>query len=132
MTDKPILQPGPDHPITITANPGRVVVTSGDQVIADSRSALTLQEADYPPVQYLPLADVDLSLLEKTEHSTYCPFKGDASYYTISAAGEAGVNTVWTYEQPFSAVGEIANHVAFYADRVQIAVTDELAGVTDR
>ena len=110
--------PGPDHPITITPTARRVVVTVGGRVVADSRNALTLQEARYPAVQYVPLADVDLSLLERTTHATYCPYKGDCAYYSVPAGGERAVNAVWTYEQPFDAVAAIRGHVAFYPDRV--------------
>ena len=110
--------PGPDHPITITPNPKRVVVTVGGRVIADTRAALTLQEAAYPPVQYLPRADVDMALLERTAHATYCPYKGDCAYYSVPGGGERAVNAVWTYEQPYDAVAAIRDHVAFYPDRV--------------
>ncbi len=114
--------PGPDHPITVAKNPDRVVVKLGDQVLADTRDALSLQESTYPAVQYLPRDDVDFSLLERTEHTTYCPYKGDASYYSILPAGAAGVNAVWTYEQPYDAVADIRDHVAFYADKVSIEI----------
>ena len=118
MTSKTIKIPGPDHPITITPNPKRVVVTVGGRVVADSRAALTLQEAAYPPVLYLPRADVDMALLERTAHATYCPYKGDCAYYSIPAGGERAVNAVWTYEQPYDAVAAIRGLVAFYPDRV--------------
>ncbi|MET7277449.1 DUF427 domain-containing protein [Kribbella sp. NPDC005582] len=114
--------PGPDHPITIAKNPDRVVVKLGDQVLADTRDALSLQESTYPAVQYIPRDDVDFALLERTEHTTYCPYKGDASYYSIRPAGAAGVNAVWTYEQPYDAVADIRDHVAFYADKVSIEI----------
>ena len=91
--------PGPDHPITITPNKQRVLVRAGGSLIADSREALTLQEASYPPVQYIPRKDVDMNLLQRTTHSTHCPYKGDASYYSIPNAGEKAVNAVWTYEE---------------------------------
>ena len=117
-TAKTVRIPGPDHPITITPNPKRVVVTVGGRVIANSRAALTLQEAAYPPVQYLPRADVDMALLERTAHATYCPYKGDCAYYSIPAGGERADNAVWTYEQPYDAVAAIRDHVAFYPDRV--------------
>jgi len=119
MSDKPILQPGPDHPITIDANPERVVVTVAGQVVADTRHALTLREADYPPVPYIPLDDVDTSLLVATDHSSYCPYKGDASYYSVPVGGERSANAVWTYRAPYDAVAEIKDHVAFYPDRVE-------------
>ena len=118
MTARTVRIPGPDHPITITPTQGRVVVTVAGRVVADSRHALTLQEASYPAVQYVPRADVDLSLLERTDHATYCPYKGDCGYYSVPAGGERAVNAVWTYEQPYDAVAAIREHVAFYPDRV--------------
>ena len=121
MSDKQIRQPGPDHPIRIEQNPGRVAVAVDGQVIADTRDALTLWEANYPPVQYIPLSDVDTSLLQPTDHYTYCPFKGDCSYYTILAGGPRTVNAVWTYEAPYDAVAAIKDHVAFYPNRVDIS-----------
>jgi uncharacterized protein (DUF427 family) len=114
--------PGPDHPITVGKNPDRVVVKAGDQVIADTRDALSLQEASYPAVQYIPRRDVDLTLLERTDHRTYCPYKGDASYFSVLPAGPDGVNAVWTYEQPYDAVGDIREYLAFYPDRVSIEI----------
>jgi uncharacterized protein (DUF427 family) len=118
MTDKPIRIPGPDHPITIDANPARVVVRLAGRVAADTRNALTLREASYPPVQYIPRADVDIALLEPTDHSTYCPYKGDASYFSIPAGGERSVNAVWSYEHPHDAVAAVRGYLAFYPDRV--------------
>ena len=118
MTAKPTKLPGPDHPITIERNPARVVVVAGGRVIADTRKALTLREATYPPVQYIPREDVDMSLLERTHHATYCPYKGECGYFSVPAGGERSVNAVWTYEAPFAAVGAIAGHLAFYPDRV--------------
>ena len=123
MTTKQIKQPGPDHPITIEANPARVVVSVAGRVVADTRDALTLREANYRPVQYIPLSDVDSSLLEPTDHATYCPYKGDCSYYSIPIGGEKSVNAVWTYEAPFAAVAEIKDRVAFYPERVD-AIAD--------
>jgi uncharacterized protein (DUF427 family) len=121
MTDKPIKQPGPDHPITVEPNPARVVVSVAGKVIADTQNALTLREADYPPAQYIPLSDVDESLLQATDHASYCPYKGDASYYSVPLAGEQGTNSVWSYRAPYAAVAEIKDHVAFYPERVEIA-----------
>jgi uncharacterized protein (DUF427 family) len=115
---RPVLQPGPDHPITITPNTSHVEVRVAGKTVADSHNAVSLQEANYPAVLYIPRADVDQSLLERTEHSTYCPFKGDASYYSIPAGGEKSVNAIWTYEAPHEAVAEIKDYVAFYPDRV--------------
>jgi len=122
MKDRQIRVPGPDHPITIERNPVRVVVSVAGRVIADTRDALTLRESTYPAVQYIPVKDVDMSLLEPTDHSTYCPYKGDCAYYSIPIGGEKSVNAVWTYEVPFAAVAEIKEHFAFYPDRV-----DEIA-----
>jgi uncharacterized protein (DUF427 family) len=118
MSDKPVLQPGPDHPITIERNDSRVVVSVAGRVVADTTSALTLREAAYPPVQYIPLADVDTSLLEATDHASYCPYKGDASYYSIPSGGERSANAVWEYREPFPAVAELKGCVAFYPNRV--------------
>ena len=86
--------------------------------IADTRNAVTLREADYPPVQYIPREDVDLSQSERTDHATYCPYKGDCNYYSVPAGGKKSVNAVWTYENPYPAVAQIKEHVAFYPDRV--------------
>jgi uncharacterized protein (DUF427 family) len=118
MAEKPIRIPGPDHPITIEANPSRVVVTVAGRVVADSRAALTVREASYPAVQYIPRKDVDMTLLARAQHDTYCPYKGDSAYYSIPSGGERSVNAVWTYESPYEAVAAIKDHVAFYPDRV--------------
>jgi uncharacterized protein (DUF427 family) len=118
MTDKRVKIPGPDHPISIEANPSRVTVTVGGRVIADTRDALTLREASYPAVQYIPRRDVEMAALVRSEHTTYCPYKGDASYYSIPAGGDRSINAVWTYETPFEAMKQIKDYVAFYPDRV--------------
>ncbi len=115
---KTVKIPGPDHPITIERTQARVVVTLNGRTIADSLSALTLKEASYPGVQYIPRKDVDMSQLARTEHASYCPYKGDASYYSLPAGGERSANAVWTYEAPYDAVAAIKDHVAFYPDRV--------------
>jgi uncharacterized protein (DUF427 family) len=110
--------PGPDHPITISPNDKRVRVTFAGRVIADTARALTLKEASYKPVLYIPRADADMSLLTPTDHHTHCPYKGDASYFTIRGDGRNGENAVWSYERPFPAMAEIKDHLAFYPDRV--------------
>jgi len=110
--------PGPDHPITITPNPKRLRVTFNGQVVAETTRALTLQEASYPAVQYIPREDADPALLKRTERSTHCPYKGDASYYSIEAGGRRAENAIWSYESPFPAMQQIAGHLAFYPDRV--------------
>ena len=111
-------RPGPDHPITVAASPGRVVVRVGGRVVADSKRALELREASYPPVQYIPCEDVAIDLLTRTAHTSHCPFKGDAAYYAITVDGTVLENAVWTYEAPFAAVAPIAGHLAFYAGKV--------------
>jgi uncharacterized protein (DUF427 family) len=118
MTDKPVKIPGPNHPISIEANPSRVVVTVAGTIIADTSAALTLREASYPPVQYIPRRDVNMAALTRSEHTSYCPYKVDASYYSIPAGGDRSRNVVWTYEAPFEAMAQIKDYVAFYPDRV--------------
>ena len=118
MTERTIKTPGPDHPITIEPNQGRVVVTLSGRVIADTREALTLREASYPPVQYIPRKDVDMAALTHSDTTTYCPYKGEATYFSIPAGGERSFNAIWTYEAPYNAVAEIKDHLAFYPDRI--------------
>jgi uncharacterized protein (DUF427 family) len=118
MTAKTVKLPGADHPITIERNPARIVVTIAGRVVADTRAALTLREASYAPVQYIPREDVDMALLARSDHATYCPYKGDCAYYSIPLGGEGSINAVWSYEAPFDAVAQIKDHLAFYPDRV--------------
>jgi uncharacterized protein (DUF427 family) len=113
--------PGADHPITVEPSGVRVVVRVGGQIIADTTKALTLREASYPPVQYIPLDDVDQALLTASATQTYCPYKGDASYYSITANG-GQADAIWYYPEPYAAVADIAGHVAFYPDKVHITV----------
>ena len=120
---KPIKIPGPDHPISIERNFSRVIVSVAGRVIADTREALTLSEAHYPAVDYIPRKDVDMTLLARTDRTTYCPYKGDAAYFSIPAGGERSINAVWTYEAPYPAVEAIRGHLAFYPDRVEITET---------
>ena len=94
MPEKQLKLPGPHHPISIQPNPARVVVSVAGIVVADTRNALTLREAAYPPVQYIPAEDVDFSQLERTNYATYCPYKGDCSYYSVPAGGKRSVNAV--------------------------------------
>jgi uncharacterized protein (DUF427 family) len=119
MSSKPIKVPGPDHPITVSQFDGRVVVRAGGKVIAETSRALALREASYPPVFYIPRADADMAALTPSEHESYCPYKGDASYFSLPT-GEAGKNGVWTYETPYAAVAGIKDHLAFYPDKVEI------------
>jgi uncharacterized protein (DUF427 family) len=125
MSDsRPILEPGPDHPITIEPHQGHVTVRRGAAVIAATDRALELHEASYPAVLYVPLSDVDEGLLAASDRHTYCPYKGEASYFDIvagSGAGETdGDGAIWYYPEPYGAVEAIRDHVAFYADRVAI------------
>ena len=110
--------PGPDHPITIAPAGGRVTVRAGGTVIASSDRALALREADYPPVLYIPRADVAMDRLQRTEHATHCPYKGECAYFSVPDAGARGTNAAWSYETPYPAVAAIAGHLAFYPDRV--------------
>jgi uncharacterized protein (DUF427 family) len=110
--------PGPDHPITISPTGRRVRVTLNGKVVADTTRALTLHEASYPPIHYIPREDADMALLARTAHTTHCPYKGDASYFSIVADGRTAENAIWTYETPYPAVKKIAGHLAFYPDRV--------------
>ncbi len=122
MSDtRPVLQPTKEHPITISPTQAKVVVRVGDEVVAESTSALTLQESTYPAVQYIPVADVSAGL-SPTATATYCPYKGDASYYSLATAGGEITDAIWTYAEPYPAVAEIAGHVAFYPNKVTITV----------
>lgn len=116
MTERPVLQPTAAHPITITPTAGRVTVTVNGQVAAETSDALTLQESNYPAVQYIPLADVDPAALTRSTTTSYCPYKGDAGYYHVGDVEDV----IWTYEQPYPAVAEIAGRVAFYPDKADI------------
>jgi len=123
MSERPVLQPTANHPITVEPTGKHVTVRINGEVVAETDNALTLQESTYPAVQYIPLSDVVQTVLTSSDTSTYCPFKGDASYYTVTtAAGDTVEDAIWTYEQPYPAVADIAGHVAFYADKADIAV----------
>jgi uncharacterized protein (DUF427 family) len=116
--DKEIKIPGPDHPIAISEVEGTVRVTVAGRIVAESTRALQLEEKGYPPVYYLPRNDADMSLLVRTTHYTYCPYKGDCSFYSIPIGGAKSDNAVWTYEEPYEAVAGIKDHLAFYPTRV--------------
>ena len=118
-----VLIPDEKHPITISPTGSRVTVRVGGVTVAETDKALSLAEADYPVAQYIPIGDVDQGLLTSTETQTYCPFKGDASYYSVTTPdGTTEADLIWTYEQPYDAVKEIAGHVAFYPNRAEITV----------
>jgi uncharacterized protein (DUF427 family) len=120
MTEKKVLVPGPDHPITIAPASTTVTVRFGGRVIAETDRALVLQEASYPAVHYLPLDAVAADVLRPSTHETYCPFKGDASYFSLTDGDAVAEDAVWTYVTPYDAVAEIAGHVAFYPQHVEI------------
>jgi len=115
---KEIKTPGPDHPITISPAEGKVRVAIAGRTVAESTRAIRLEEKGYQPVYYLPRDDADMSLLIRTTHHTYCPYKGDCSYYSIPIGGSRSENAVWTYERPHEAVAGIRNYLAFYPSRV--------------
>jgi uncharacterized protein (DUF427 family) len=117
-TGKEIRIPGPDHPITISPAVGKVRVTIAGKIVAESAQALRLEEKGYPPVYYLPRKDADMSLLVRTTHYTYCPYKGDCTYYSIPIGGSKSEYAVWTYENPYEAVADIKERLAFYPPRV--------------
>jgi uncharacterized protein (DUF427 family) len=115
---KDIKIPGPDHPITISSVEGKVHVLVAGRTVAESTQALRLEEKGYPPVYYLPPSDADMSLLVRTTHYTYCPYKGDCAYYSIPIGGSRSENAVWAYERPHEAVANISEYLAFYPSRV--------------
>jgi uncharacterized protein (DUF427 family) len=117
--------PGPDHPITLTPAATRWRAKFAGHVIADSDSAIVLQEADYPAVVYFPRADVAMEYMSRTERSTHCPYKGDASYYTVLMDGQFAENAVWTYELPYPAMEPIAERVAFYTTKIEVYAVDD-------
>jgi uncharacterized protein (DUF427 family) len=121
MSGKPVKIPGADHPITIAPFEGRVVVRAGGKVIAETTKALELKEGSYPSVFYIPRTHADMAALRRSAHETYCPYKGQASYFSLPT-GEAGTDAVWSYENPYEAVAEIRDHLAFYPDKVEIDV----------
>lgn len=124
MNSKSIKIPGPDHPIIITPTKDRVTAAVDGKRIADTREALTLKEAAYPPVQYIPRKDVDMTQLQRTAHQTYCPYKGECAYFSIPAGGERSVNAVWSYEAPYAAVSAIREYLAFYPKRIDAIEID--------
>jgi uncharacterized protein (DUF427 family) len=120
MSELKMKVPGPDHPITIEPSALHVVVRVSGREIANSKQALTLREANYPPVIYVPASEMNMAELTRADHTTYCPYKGQCSYYDIASGGEKAKRAVWSYEHPYDAVAQIKNHFAFYADRVEI------------
>jgi uncharacterized protein (DUF427 family) len=123
MAHRQVLEPNAGHPITIEPTQGRVQVRVNGELVADTTAALELREATIPAVQYIPIADVQQDRLTRTDTSTYCPFKGDASYYSVTtSSGDTVDDVIWFYEQPYPAVAAIAGHVAFYTNKAEVSV----------
>ena len=116
-------RPGDGRRIAIEPSPDRVIVSYASKVVADTRDALLLREGDYPPVLYIPRSDVDMSMLERSEHKTSCPHKGTCAYFSITVDGRRSANAAWTYEAPFESVIAIRDHLAFYPGRVDAIET---------
>ncbi len=126
MTHPEIKEPSAGHPITIEPIRGRVQVRVNGELVADTSAALELREATLPVVQYIPFDDVVADRLTRTDTSTYCPFKGDASYYSVTtSSGDTVDDVIWTYEEPYPAVAAIAGHVAFYPNKAEITVSSQ-------
>jgi uncharacterized protein (DUF427 family) len=115
--------PDDDHPITVEREPRHVVVRSGERVIAESDEALVLREASYPPVHYIPPADVDWSLLQDSDTASYCPYKGEAGYASLATGSERIDDVLWKYDDPYPAVADIRGHVAFYPSKVEVTIS---------
>jgi uncharacterized protein (DUF427 family) len=123
--DRQPTTPGPDHPITIETAGTHIVARAGGHIVADTTTALILREATYPPVYYIPLTDVDQTLLRPSPTTTYCPYKGEASYYSLTTGPDGDIHdAVWTYTNPYPAVAAITGHVAFYPNQVHITTTE--------
>lgn len=122
-----MMKPGPDHPIDIAAAKNRWRVFFAGHVIADTDDAVILREADLAPVVYFPRQDAAMEYMSRTERRTYCPYKGEAAYYTILMDGQFAENAVWSYEEPFPGMEAIADRLAFYADKVEVYEVDDAA-----
>jgi uncharacterized protein (DUF427 family) len=123
MSDRPVLEPTSAHPITVEPTGQHVSVRVNGELVAETDEALTLQESTYPAVQYIPLRDVVAERLKPSDTETYCPYKGDASYYhVVTEAGATVDDVIWTYREPYPAVRQIAEHVAFYPNKAEITV----------
>src|SRR5262249_13130028 len=123
MSSRPVLQPTAQHPITVEPTGRRVTVRVNGELVAETDNALALQESTYAAVQYIPVSDVNSDLLRPTDTATYCPYKGDASYYSVvTSAGDTVDDAIWYYAQPYEAVAAIGGHVAFYPDKADITV----------
>jgi uncharacterized protein (DUF427 family) len=118
----PGFQRNPSHRITIEPFDGVVTVVFSDAILASTDEALALRETNHQPVFYIPFKDVYFELLRRSDSSTHCPYKGDASYWNVSAAGEAVNDVMWAYEEPFDEMKQIKGHGAFYPSKVRIEV----------
>jgi len=114
----------PNHPITVSRAPTRVQVLFGGHLLGDSGDVLVLREADYDPVFYFPRKDIEMAVLRATDKRTHCPYKGDASYFTIMRDATIVENVAWSYEQPLSGRSDIAGRLAFYPQYVEFRVTE--------
>ena len=123
--------PDADHPITISKEPGRVQVLFEGHGIAASDDVLVLREADYPPVRYFPRSDVAMAFLRKSDKVTHCPYKGDATYYTVMRDRQIIENAVWSYEAPYPAMSQIAGRLAFYPEHFDFQVGAQSASDTE-
>jgi uncharacterized protein (DUF427 family) len=119
MTERPVLVPSADHPIAIALTGRHVTVSVQGRVVAETGHALTLIESNYPAVQYIPLSDIDPAVLVESATTTYCPYKGEASYLDVLGIPDV----IWTYPQPYDAVAQIAGHGAFYPDKADIVLS---------
>jgi uncharacterized protein (DUF427 family) len=126
MSERVFLLPGPAHPITTEANPARVVVRAAGRMIAASPLSLTLREASYPAVRYIPRTDVDMAALTRSTHTSYCPYKGEATYFSVEGSDGLIADVAWSYEDPFPAMAGIRDHLAFYPDRAD-SITEQRA-----
>lgn len=110
--------PDADHPITMSRQPGSVRVLLAGTIVAETNAALRLVEATYPPVLYVPRADIRSDVYVPSTRTSHCPYKGDARYFDLVVGDVRRPDAVWSYESPYPAVSEIAGYVAFYPDRV--------------
>ncbi|MEZ5799563.1 MAG: DUF427 domain-containing protein [Nitratireductor sp.] len=111
----------PGYSITTKAHDGAVVVSFEGTEIARSQNAVLLQEGSYPPVIYLPIEDVNPTLIRRSSHVTHCPYKGEASYWNVEIGEHEIDNALWGYETPYDEMLEIAGLVAFYPGKVTIS-----------
>ena len=115
----------PDYAVEISPARGSVTVRIRGQVVAASEQALIIAETKHAPVFYLPRDDVRMAYFERTDHSTYCPFKGHASYWSFKHGGDVEENVVWIYEDPYPEVAGLKNYLSFYTDRAQVAFVEK-------